>query len=185
MSIRFDSSPVSLVLISFAGLMALGACQPKAKEEAKATQAVADSKITTPPSQPEAPKAAPHANAPAHTDTSKAEKADNAAGGKAVTIAGGWVNAGGACDSGASVFFNPDGTYLSEGEKGTWSLAGKTLTVTTNTTFDEASPSVQGPDESTGDVGEKTVLTLLNLTDDTAQVVLSNGSNARWTRCTG
>lgn len=103
--------------------------------------------------------------------------------GKAISIAGGWVNEGGACDSGASVFFNADGTYLSEGEKGTWALSGKTLTVTTSTSFDEAAATTQGPEESVGDSGEKAVLTLLSITDDAARVVLSNGSNASWTRC--
>jgi hypothetical protein len=72
---------------------------------------------------------------------------------------------------------------MTEGEKGTWALSGKTLTVTTTTNFDEAASTTQGPDESTGDIGEKSVLTLLSVTDDAARVVLSNGSNANWTRC--
>jgi hypothetical protein len=110
---------------------------------------------------------------------------ETAAAGKVASIAGGWVNAGGACDSDASVFFNADGTYMSEGEIGTWALSGKTLTVTTASTAQDAPSTTQGPDESTGDSGEKAVLTVLSVTNDAARVVLSNGSNARWTRCNG
>ena len=172
-----------VVLAMFCGLVVVGGCKPKGNAEAATpVQAVQgpvanadEAELPTPP-----PAAAPTEKARAVAAPSLKEEA--AAGGNG-TIAGGWVNAGGACDSGASVFFNPDGTYMSEGERGTWALSGKTLTVTTATTFDEGASTTQGPDESTGDSGEKSVLTLLSVTDDAARVVLSNGSNANWTRC--
>lgn len=174
------------------GLVFMGGCKPKSNGDASAapqsgqiaqeTQAVAPPVVAT-----ETPAPAPKAQKPQASKQSMTtplvERRQAAPGGKAVSIAGGWVNEGGACDSGASVFFNADGTYLSEGEKGTWALSGQTLTVTTSTSFDEAATTPQGPEESIGDSGEKAILTLLSLTDDAARVVLSNGSNASWTRC--
>jgi hypothetical protein len=177
------SRPIRAVLIAGAlvGLSFVGACKPKGEVQASAPSQAVQA----------APEVAPVAPVPEPTrqeaarETSVAAPKQESAGGRAVSIAGGWVNAGGACDSGASVFFNPDGTYMTEGEKGTWALSGKTLTVTTTTTFDESASTTQGPDESPGDSGEKSVLTLLSVTDDAARVVLSNGSNANWTRCNG
>lgn len=119
------------------------------------------------------------------TSQSKNTKPEAENDSAATSIAGGWVNAGGACNSGAAVQFNTDGTYLSEGETGTWALDGTKLTVTSVETGDGAVQTAQGPDESQGDVGEKAVLTILSITEDTARVVLSNGSNASWTRCKG
>ena len=168
-----------------AGLVIAAGCQPKGDVEAASPKRAAQTEI------PVTPHArAPQAEQPDQDKSARAastlvlpSKSEAAAGGLPISIAGGWVNAGGACDSGASVFFNPDGTYLSEGEKGTWALSGKTLTVTTSSTVDDGSPVAQGPDESTGDSGEKSVLTLLSVTDAAARVVLSNGANANWTRC--
>jgi hypothetical protein len=199
-----------LVLLSVVcGILGTAACKPKAMVETPATPSQATQMAQTPqtneaqPAEDSALEAQRPATLPqdsqqqasktaASTAVSVAPstKSETSAGGKAITIAGGWVNAGGACDSGASVFFNPDGTYMSEGEKGTWALSGKTLTVTTASTIDEAVlADAQGPDESTGestgDSGEKAVLTLLSVTDDAARVVLSNGTNANWTRCNG
>ena len=175
----------STIIWMVCGLVGLGACQPKTTsdisvvEKASASDAQTSEVIQPVPAPPAAP-----------AQSSSSVRADNApktpataAGGKDVSIAGGWVNAGGACDSGASVFFNRDGTYLSEGEKGTWALTGQTLTVTTASTFEEPQTTVEGPDESPGDIGEKSVLTVLSVTDDAARVILSNGSNASWTRC--
>jgi hypothetical protein len=183
--------PAHLVLAGvLASLALLGGCQPKSASQ---PQSVSQTEPAPAPMAEAVPNLSTTAPAPQNHATeaarppksaSRAAKTDvAAAGGKVMTIAGGWVNAGGACDSGASVFFNLDGTYMSEGEKGTWALSGKTLTVTTSNTLDEGSSQTQGPDESTGDSGEKAVLTLLSLTDDTARVVLSNGNSARWTRC--
>ena len=181
---KSSPSPSTIILI-VCGLVGLGACQPKSTADISVAQkATAPDAQTSEVIQPApAPSAAP-------AQSSSSAKADNvpkaqatAAGGKDVSIAGGWVNAGGACDSGASVFFNRDGTYLSEGEKGTWVLTGQILTVTTASTFDEPQTTVEGPDESPGDIGEKSVLTVLSVTDDAARVILSNGSNASWTRC--
>lgn len=173
------------------GLVFMGGCKPSPNGEVSAApqvgQTALDNQSETPavvsaetpvPTTPKPP--ASQKSSRAATD----ERIKTAPAGKVVSIAGGWVNEGGACDSGASVFFNADGTYLSEGEKGTWNLSGKTLTVTTSSSFDEVAASPQGPEESVGDSGEKAVLTLLSITDDAARVVLSNGSNASWTRCT-
>jgi hypothetical protein len=174
------------VMLAIGAVFAVGACQPKSSEgQSKAAELTQSSALAPSAPAPVDPKGATEPDT-ATTSTAKSAppKSDAEAAGGAVSLAGGWVNAGGACDSGASVFFNPDGTYMSEGEKGTWKLAGKTLTVTTTTTFDEAASPVQGPDESTGDTGEKSVLTLLSVTDDAARVVLANGSAANWTRCT-
>jgi hypothetical protein len=175
-----------LISCSVMALAGVAGCRPKpvAEEKASATppqqaaQAIAPPapKASTPPSEaPRDVKPDPREEAPKQIET--------AAAGKASTIAGGWVNAGGACDSGASVQFNADGTYMSEGEKGTWALDGKTLTVTTSSTLDEDRVAPNGPEQSTGDIGEKAVLTLLNVNDTSASVILSNGTNARWTRC--
>lgn len=179
---------VDVLLVSAcASLIFLGGCQPNDLKKASSAQSNMN-KSSIPVTEPSAsspkpmPQSGDNARASAQLDNSL-PKSDAAAGGQSASLAGGWVNAGGACDSGASVFFNADGTYLSEGEKGTWALSGKTLTVTTASTVDEAAPITQGPDESTGDSGEKAVLTLLSVTDDAARVVLSNGSNANWTRC--
>jgi hypothetical protein len=169
--------PAHLVLAGvLASLALLGGCQPKSASQ---PQSVSQTEPAPAPMAEAVPNLSTTAPAPQNHATeaarppksaSRAAKTDvAAAGGKVMTIAGGWVNAGGACDSGASVFFNLDGTYMSEGEKGTWALSGKTLTVTTSNTLDDS--------------GEKAVLTLLSLTDDTARVVLSNGNSARWTRC--
>jgi hypothetical protein len=167
------------------GLMLLGGCKPKSDAEtlSASQQAPANASVAQTPSA--APESPPSETASRQNPKSEAapKSRETAPAGKAVSIAGGWVNAGGACDSGASVFFNPDGTYMSEGEKGTWALSGKTLTVTTSSTIEGEGSSIQGPDESTGDSGEKAVLTVLSVTDDAARVVLSNGSNASWTRC--
>ena len=179
---------VDLLLVSVcASLIFLGGCQPKEIEGASSSksntqQTTSPVAKTTASSPKPMPQALDNARASAQLESAM-PKLEVAAGGKSASLAGGWVNAGGACDSGASVFFNADGTYMSEGEKGTWALSGKTLTVTTASTVDEAAPMTQGPDESTGDSGEKAVLTLLSVTDDAARVVLSNGSNANWTRC--
>jgi hypothetical protein len=124
-------------------------------------------------------------SAPAVPQAKDDRATESAAAGKAASIAGGWVNAGGACDSGASVQFNPDGTYMSEGENGTWSLEGKTLTVTTSVLPEAERVSQTGPEQSPGDTGEKAVLTVLSVTDTSANVILSNGTNARWMRCSG
>jgi hypothetical protein len=166
-------------------LMLMTACKPKPVE-----QTAPAAQIEAPVPQQASVDTAPQNNAPMASSTPKAKpepapSVPTAAGGKASSIAGGWVNAGGACDSGASVQFNPDGTYLSEGENGTWALEGKTLTVTTNTLSDAETPAQIGPEQSTGDSGEKAVLTVLSVTDTSASVILSNGSNARWTRCSG
>jgi hypothetical protein len=177
-----------LVLVSAcASLSLLGGCQPKELKQASSVQSETRSSVApiaeiAASSPKPMPQAGDNARASAQSDSTPS-KPEAAAGGKSISLAGGWVNAGGACDSGASVFFNADGTYMSEGEKGTWALSGKTLTVTTSSTVDEGTPLTQGPDESTGDSGEKAVLTLLSVTDDAARVVLSNGSNANWTRC--
>jgi hypothetical protein len=185
---RTSSLHIFVLFGALTGLALTGGCKPKGPVE---TAAVVPTAQTSPaaeegpvasvkaPSGQEKKVVSPLAKAARH-----AEKQEDAAAGRATSIAGGWVNAGGACDSGASVFFNADGTYMSEGEQGTWALTGKTLTVTTSTILEETEVPVQGPDESTGDTGEKTILTLLSLTDDTARVVLANGSNANWTRCT-
>ena len=180
---------LGVVACALVGLSLTSACTPKGDVEAAAPQRIAKADTQTrADTRPDLvnPASEDKAERP-RSKVDEASKSEDAAGGQAVSIAGGWVNAGGACDSGASVFFNSDGTYLSEGEKGTWALSGKTLTVTTASTMDEAAaepagPTV-GPDESTGDVGEKAVLTLLSVTDDAARVVLSNGANANWTRC--
>jgi hypothetical protein len=161
------------------------ACKPKPGiEAATPAQSVAEQPQAAPAPVVAAPVIEREQSAVA-APQNRAHPADEAAAGGAVSIAGGWVNAGGACDSGASVQFNPDGTYMSEGENGTWALNGKTLTVTTTLSADAEAVSTQGPDESQGDTGEKAVLTLLSVTDDSARVILSNGSNASWTRCTG
>ena len=177
---------ISLCVV-LTGLILLGACKPNVSAKVPSAVPVAEAAVA-PSAQsvvaPEATLTPPPANKQAaKVVAAPAERSTPAAAGKSISIAGGWVNAGGACDSGASVFFNPDGTYMSEGEKGTWALAGKTLTVTTDVSFDEATSTTQGPDESTGDSGAKAVLTLLSVTDDAARVVLSNGTNANWTRC--
>jgi hypothetical protein len=173
-------------------LALVGACQPKPVAQAPEAQAKASAvQMDARVAEPAPAKTAPAAPAPpasqrqpaAKTQTGKA--GESAAAGQAASITGGWVNAGGACDSGASVQFNSDGTYMSEGENGTWALDGKTLTVTTAAT-PEAEKIVQaGPEQSTGDSGEKAILTVLNVTDTSANVILSNGTNARWTRCSG
>jgi hypothetical protein len=192
----------TIMLVSaVCGLLGIAACKPKAMVETPATTPQATQMVQTPPAveaqvvedsalEAQRPVTPPQDKqqqaSKSATTVAASTKSETSAGGKAMTIAGGWVNAGGACDSGASVFFNPDGTYMSEGEKGTWALSGKTLTVTTASTIDEAAMAdAQGPDESTGDSGEKAVLTLLSVTDDAARVVLSNGTNANWTRCNG
>jgi hypothetical protein len=174
--------PAVLIVAALIGSVLTSGCKPKSDAQASAPRQAVQAaqpvpEIASPTAQEEAPRQ------DAKREAVAAPKEEAAGGRAAVSIAGGWVNAGGACDSGASVFFNPDGTYMTEGEKGTWALSGKTLTVTTTTNFDEAASTTQGPDESTGDIGEKSVLTLLSVTDDAARVVLSNGSNANWTRC--
>jgi hypothetical protein len=184
-------APSSLLsVLSFigamSGLVGVSGCQPKPVVQAPAAapqsaQAAAPVMEAAPQAADKAPREQPHSVAKRE---SKPTEEASAAAGKVISIAGGWVNAGGACDSGASVFFNPDGTYMSEGEKGTWALSGKTLTVTTASTEEDAAMAAQGPEQSTGDSGEKAVLTLLSVTDDAARVILSNGSNASWTRCT-
>lgn len=175
-------------LVVAAALVCVGACQPKVAEQSQSgAKAIAEGgmQAATPAPSPAKSAEAPAATSRASARDSRAET-ESAAGGSA-GITGGWVNAGGACDSGAAVMFNPDGTYLSEGETGTWALSGKTLTVTTTTFADGevVSNTPQGPEQSTGEVGEKSVLTVLSITDEAAQVVLSNGSNANWTRCEG
>lgn len=174
----------SLKSVSLLALVTATACSPKPVSDEKAAIS------TTQSAQAVAPVAAPTpapqvASVPDKSSTKSAPpKVDEAAaGGNATGIAGGWVNAGGACDSGASVQFNPDGTYMSEGENGTWSLEGKTLTVTTNVIGEAERATQTGPEQSTGDVGEKAVLTVLNVGETSASVILSNGTNARWTRC--
>lgn len=170
-------------------LLGIGACQPKVAQDAQVIGAAtkpssARLEVALPPPKSRADNA-PATVAPIATELDS--QGQSAAGGSASSIAGGWVNAGGACDSGAAVMFNSDGTYLSEGEKGTWAMSGKTLTVTT-TSFADSEPVAdarQGPDESTGDSGEKSVLTVLSINEEAARVVLSNGSNANWTRCNG
>ncbi len=172
--------------ICFAALVGVGACQPKAAKDVASTAPAA---TTAPPAQvaqvvpPEVASKAPEIAAVPASNVPKAREED-AAGGKARSISGGWVNAGGACDSGAAVMFNSDGTYMAEGEKGTWALSGKILTVTTSSFDDPDAAATQGPEQSTGDVGEKSILTVLSITDDAARVVLANGTNANWTRCT-
>jgi hypothetical protein len=168
-------------------LVALAACGPKpvAKEQSK--QDAPQAAQATPQDLPQT-GTQEAANVPKEQPAPKAaapKAVEAVAGGKATGIAGGWVNAGGACDSGASVQFNPDGTYMSEGENGTWSLEGKTLTVTTNPIAGEEAPVQVGPEQSTGDAGEKAVLTILQVSDTSAKVILSNGTNANWTRCSG
>jgi hypothetical protein len=190
------SRMVTLAYLSLLGSVAiLGACQPKPVAQTPAAQAVpADTnagqgEISAPlesvPSQapvtPSTKTAPPKASAKVQARKSE----ESAAAGRASSITGGWVNAGGACDSGASVQFNPDGTYMSEGENGTWALEGKTLTVTTALTPDAERVAPVGPEQSTGDSGEKAVLTILSVTDSAANVILSNGTNANWTRCSG
>lgn len=207
-----------LSLLGFIGAVSsfvgVGGCQPKPVTQAPVASQSAEANAPVTEAAPQAaaraPREQPHSVA---KHQAKPKEEASAAAGKVISIAGGWVNAGGACDSGASVFFNPDGTYMSEGEKGTWALSGKTLTVTTASTEEEIAsetqgspaqgpppakgpppaqgPSLaqgpspaQGPEQSTGDSGEKAVLTLLSVTEDAARVILSNGSNANWTRCT-
>jgi hypothetical protein len=183
-NVRAMRSRMACALV-ISALTFVGACKPKTTVEAAApVQSVAEQ----PQAAPQPVVAAPviqREQSAAAAPQNQAQPADEAAAGGAVSIAGGWVNAGGACDSGASVQFNPDGTYMSEGENGTWALNGKTLTVTTTLTADAEAVSTQGPDESQGDTGDKAVLTLLSVTDHSARVILSNGSNASWTRCTG
>lgn len=174
------------------GLVLTGACQPKSAAQSDTTQsspsvAAAEGSIAQAPAgdvaAPVASQAAPSRPVSPKSAVSKSE--DSAAGGKAASISGGWVNAGGACDSGASVQFNADGTYMSEGENGTWALDGKTLTVTTASTPEAERVAAVGPEQSTGDSGEKAILTVLSVTDTAASVILSNGTNANWTRCSG
>jgi hypothetical protein len=170
-------------------LLSLGACGPRKVAEIPDVSTVQSAAKSAPENGQGDNDGAETASAPtksiAAPETSIAEREPAAASGDATRIAGGWVNAGGACDSGAAVMFNRDGTFMSEGERGTWSLDGKTLIVTTASTEEDGGLSTQGPDESTGDVGEKSVLTVLSITDDTVRVVLANGSPASWTRCTG
>jgi hypothetical protein len=180
-----------LAAVALCALMLASGCQKKPVAETQAAdqtpqaaqmEAAAPQEETSAPAQGSdtAPKA------PARAVARKADAAEaSAAAGKAASIAGGWVNAGGACDSGASVQFNPDGTYMSEGENGTWALDGKTLTVTTSATPEAERVAQTGPEQSTGDSGEKAVLTVLSVTDSSASVILSNGTNANWTRCSG
>jgi hypothetical protein len=188
-SARFAWGKVLMRSASVLGIMAvasLGACKPKAVEQTAVPETAVQSSASTP--QDAAPPAANQEAAVARAapaPTKADNKDDGAAGGKAAGIAGGWVNAGGACDSGASVQFNADGTYMSEGENGTWALDGKTLTVTTSETPEAEKVATQGPEQSTGDSGEKAILTVLSVTDHSASVILSNGSNANWTRCSG
>jgi hypothetical protein len=172
-------------------VLGLGACKPKAQLDASLPDAAssnspAQRNSIEPPVQQAQVDTKPPSGKLDNAPSSKTSEDLDQTTSKSVGIAGGWVNAGGACDSGAAVLFNQDGTYLSEGEKGTWALNGKTLTVTTAPFEDvQVGAAEQGPDESTGDVGEKSVLTVLSITDDAARVVLSNGSNANWTRCNG
>jgi hypothetical protein len=172
-------------------LVLVCACKPKPETQAPAAQQApqAAQMEAAAPAQDASVSAIPRGTAatdqsPTETKTApKAGVVSDAAAGKAASIAGGWVNAGGACDSGASVQFNPDGTYMSEGENGTWALEGKTLTVTTSATAEAERVVQAGPEQSTGDSGEKAVLTVLSVTDSSASVILSNGTNANWTRC--
>jgi hypothetical protein len=173
------------------GLALVGACQPKPVAQAPEAQASANaaqldmSAAQPAPAEIPAPPT-PRQKEPQPTAKTQADKApQDVAAGQAGGITGGWVNAGGACDSGASVQFNPDGTYMSEGESGTWALEGKTLTVTTAATPEAEKVAQSGPEQSTGDSGEKAILTVLNVTDTSASVILSNGTNASWTRCSG
>jgi hypothetical protein len=172
------------------GLALVGACQPKpvaqppeAQAKASAVQMDVSAAQTAPAETAPVTPRASQREAAAKTQADKAS--DIVAAGQAASITGGWVNAGGACDSGASVQFNPDGTYMSEGENGTWALDGKTLTVTTAATPEAEKVVQSGPEQSTGDSGEKAILTVLNVTDTSASVILSNGTNASWTRCSG
>jgi hypothetical protein len=181
---NWQPARASLTLVGLLALLSATACSPKPVNDEKAATSTPQSAPTvaaieaTPPASQvaSAPEKVAAKNTPPKAD-------EGAAGGSATSIAGGWVNAGGACDSGASVQFNPDGTYMSEGENGTWSLDGKTLTVTTNVVAEAERAAQTGPEQSTGDVGEKAVLTLLNVGETSANVILSNGTNARWTRC--
>jgi hypothetical protein len=189
-SVRTPKSVGSLVciaMISASLMVSVIGCKPKAGKETQTAAPAAQAQETVAAVAPEvaspAAKPAPSAPKPAQRGEQKAE--ESAAAGKSAGITGGWVNAGGACDSGAAVMFNADGTYLSEGEKGTWALSGKTLTVTTAAFDDPDAAPPQGPEQSPGEVGEKSVLTVLSITDDAARVVLSNGTNANWTRCNG
>jgi hypothetical protein len=163
------------------GLVGLGACKPKevAQSQTPAEKASAPATAPVQEAQSQAPTPAPQAPA------SAPKKQEAQAKDQEPSIAGGWVNAGGACNSGAAVEFKPDGTYHSEGETGTWALDGDKLTVTSIEAYETASPLLQGPEQSQGEVGEKAVLTVLSVTEDAARVVLSNGSNASWTRCKG
>jgi hypothetical protein len=172
--------------VAFSALISAGACQPKAANETVvATPAAKTSAATDPvPVVPAMTPTPPKQNLATKAVVPEANGGDSAAG-SANGITGGWVNAGGACDSGAAVMFNSDGTYMAEGEKGTWALSGKTLTVTTSSFDEPDAGTTQGPEQSTGDVGEKSILTVLSITDDAARVVLANGTNASWTRCNG
>jgi hypothetical protein len=167
-------------------IAALASCSPKPVAQEQAAQAPAQTAAQAPTAD-EVQVAPPVAREKAVASKASAPKSEDAAaaGGSAKGISGGWVNAGGACDSGASVLFNPDGTYMSEGENGTWSLNGKTLTVTTNPIPGDESVAQIGPEQSTGDIGEKAILTVLQVNDTSASVILSNGTNANWTRCSG
>jgi hypothetical protein len=172
--------------VAFSALICAGACQPKAASEAVvATPAAKTAAAADPvPVAPAVTPTLPKQNLATKAIVQESSRGDSAAG-SANAITGGWVNAGGACDSGAAVMFNSDGTYLAEGEKGTWALSGKTLTVTTSSFDDPDAGTTQGPEQSPGDVGEKSILTVLSITDDAARVVLANGTNASWTRCNG
>ena len=165
--------PLAMIFLS------LCACKPKPNAEATSPAQSASAivgpvlKVAPVPSVPAPPSKQEVAKMAASLET-KAPPTDAAS-----SIAGGWVNAGGACDSGASVFFNKDGSYVTEGERGTWALNGKTLTVTTLNSFDEETATTKTVEDSAA----KSILTLLSVSDDAARVVLENGSNVSWTRC--
>jgi hypothetical protein len=192
---RFGNGKTPMFQISLiAALVLISACKPKAHSETSTTDQApqaAQMEASTPAvdtrvsATQQDNSAADRAPAAPKREHKTSVDTDAAAAGKVAGIAGGWVNAGGACDSGASVQFNLDGTYMSEGENGTWALEGKTLTVTTSTTPEAERVAQAGPEQSTGDSGEKAVLTVLSVTDSSASVILSNGTSANWTRCSG
>lgn len=171
-------SPQAVVMI---GALICAGCQPKPVEQ---NDAAADKATSTPKTAVQAP-AQPQDDAKATAARQKDNNTtdDKSAAGGSASIVGGWADAADSCNSGAAVQFNADGTYVSEGETGDWAMEGKTLTVTSILVSDEIAPPSQGPEQSDGDVGDKAVLTIESITEDSARVILSNGAKANWTRC--